>query len=401
MTLAGAVPASAATGPHFKGTVTIGVVVGFTGYEGFLGPDVMSGIRTAAAEINAAGGILGKKVVLVTADTAGDPVDAVPAFRQMVSVHHPAAIIGPFSNSGPAVLTLIKQNTIPTFELGGTTQLNNVKLPYFWRTNTSDNQEGTADAYWAIHQHWKRAAFAYTTAASSQTLMAPTRAAYTAHGGKIVAQVNLVPDASSYRSEILTLMAAHPQVVFFQQDPQTAGTFFSEAAQLGFDTKTHWIGTDVEFSSDVFKALGPKIATTNMVFTNNSLENNPAAKEFYALYKKMYHQSVAAVAAPQGYDALMVAAMAMEAAHSTVGKVYNKDIMKVANGPGKLVYTYGEAKAALLKGQPINYQGVGSTVQFNANHSVVGPFGVYEFTQGGQIKQVANVNSPQIAAFSK
>jgi branched-chain amino acid transport system substrate-binding protein len=392
---------SAAPSQKFKGTVKIGVIGSFTGNEGFLGPDLMTGVKTAAAEINAAGGILHKKVVLVSADDAGDAVDAVPAFRKMISVDKPAAIVGPFSSTGPAVIPLLRQNHVPNFQMGGTTQLDKVTASYFWRTNASDDQEGTADAYWAIHQHYKTAAFAYTTAASAATLEAPTRRAYTRHGGKVVVTVNLVPDASSYRTDILKIMSAHPQVVFFQQDPQTAGTFFSEVNQLGFDAKTHWIGTDVEFSSDVFKALGAQLATTNMVFTNNSLQNGKATNAFIKRYRSLYHTNTAAVSAPQGYDALIVAALAMEKAHSTNGAKYNSRIKTVANPKGTKVFTFAQGKALLAKHKKINYEGVGSSCDFNKYHNVIGPFGVYRFNSSGGIKPVANISSGALIAFQK
>lgn len=398
-TFAGSVGSTQAA--SFKGVVKIGIVAGFTGYEGFLGPDLMTGANDAAAQINAAGGINGYKLVFSTADTAGDPVDAIPAFRKMISVTRPAAIVGPFSNSGVAVVPIIAANHTPVFELGGTTQLNNVTAKYFWRTNTSDNQEGAADAYWAIHQGYKTAAFAYTTAASAQTLMAPTKAAFVKHGGKIVATVNLVPDASSYRSEILQLLAKHPQVIFFQQDPQTAGTFFTEAAQLGLDSKTHWIGTDVEFSSDVYKALGANIATTNMVFTNNSLTSNQASPIFTTWYKKLYKTDLPAVAAPQAYDAVITAALAMVAANSFNGPAVNAKIPVVSNPPGTPVYSFAQGVKLLKEGKKINFEGVGSTVDFNAHHSVTGPFGVYKFTKRGGIVPVANVTSIQLENFTK
>ncbi|MGH2449543.1 MAG: ABC transporter substrate-binding protein, partial [Chloroflexota bacterium] len=318
-----------------------------------------------------------------------------------VSVDKPNLIVGPFSMTGPAVMPLIKQNKVPTFEVGGTTQLDHANARYFWRANPSDDQEGTADAYWAIHQGWKTAAFAYTTAASASTLEAPTHHAYTHHGGKVVAVENLVPDASSYRSEILKIMSAHPQVVFFQQDPQTAGTFFSEVQQLGFDNQTHWIGTDVEFSSDVFKALGTPIATTNMEFTNNSLQNGKATRAFIKIYRKMFHTGTAAVSAPEGYDSLVVAALAMEKAHSTSGAKYNRYIKAVANPGGTKVYTFGQGKNLLAKHKKINYEGVASSVDFNKYHNVVGPFGVYRFDSKGNIKPVANISSAQLEKFKK
>lgn len=391
--------ASAAPTQSFHGTVKVGIIGAFTGNEGFLGPDLTQGVKTAGAEINAAGGILGKKVVFVSADDAGDAVDAVPAFRKMVSVDKPAVIIGPFSMTGPAVLPLIQQNHVPTFQIGGTTQLDHTRIKYFWRANASDDQEGTADAYWAIHQHYKTAAFAYTTDASAATLEGPTRKAYLAHGGKIVVTANLAPDASSYRSDILKIMAAHPQVVFFQQDPQTAGTFFNEAAQLGFDKQTHWIGTDVEFSSDVFKALGSSIATTNMVFTNNSLENGKATKAFINRYQKLYHTKTAAVSAPQGYDSLIVAALAMQKAGSINGAKWNSKITAVSNPPGTKVFTFSQGKKLLAHNKKINYEGVGSSVDFNKYHNVIGPFGVYQFGSDGSIKPVANITSAKLQGF--
>jgi len=397
--LAGIGGASAAPAQQFHGVVKIGIIGAFTGTEGFLGPDLTSGVKTAGAEINAAGGILGRKVVFVSADDAGDAIDAVPAFRKMISVDKPAAIIGPFSMTGPAVMPLIRQNHVPTFQIGGTTQLDHTRVNYFWRANASDDQEGTADAYWAIHQHYMTAAFAYTTDASAATLEGPTRHAYTAHGGKIVMTANLAPDASSYRSDILRIMATHPQVVFFQQDPQTAGTFFNQAAQLGFDKQTHWIGTDVEFSADVFKALGPTIATTNMVFTNNSLENGQATTAFIRRYRALYHTKVAAVSAPQGYDSLIAAALAMQKAGTIDGARWNSKITAVTNPPGIKVFTFGQGKRLLSDHRKINYEGVGSSVDFNQYHNVIGPFGVYYFGSDGSIKPLANITSAKLKAF--
>ena len=389
------VPALAA-GP---GTITVGVFGDFTGSESFLGPDLTKGVATAVAAINASGGVLGKKLTYVTADDAGDPVDAIPALRKLLSVNQPNFVVGPFSDIETAMVPIIKASTVPIIVQGGSTQLDKITAPYFWRTNTSDDQEGSADAYWAIHNHWLRAAFAYTTAAGASTLMDPTRAAYEAHGGKVVVTENLVPDQSSYRSQILQIMAAHPQVVFFQQDPQTAGTFFSEVAQLGFDSKTEWLGTDVEFSSDVFKAIGPTVATTNFQFTNNSLESSPASRYFQAWYQKVNHSSTPALAAPQGYDAVVVAALAMVAAHSTQGAVFNKYILKVANPPGRPVYSFAQGAALLKKGIKINYSGVSSTVDFNKYHNVVGPFGVYKFNKMGGFIQVGQISSQANAKF--
>ncbi|EQD80682.1 extracellular ligand-binding receptor [mine drainage metagenome] len=138
-----------------------------------------------------------------------------------------------------------------------------------------------------------------------------------------------------------------------------------------------------------------------MVFTNNSQDNNPASKIFTTWYQKLYHTSLAAVAAPQAYDAVIAAALAMEAAHSFKGPAVNAKISYVSNPPGTPVYSFAQGVALLKQGKKINYEGVGSTVDFNAHHSVTGPFGVYKFTKRGTIVPVANVTSIMLENFTK
>src|ERR1700682_2849853 len=72
--------------------ITFGVLHPFTGAYASVGEAALQGVTVAASEINAAGGILGRKLVLVHADTLGDPVDAVPAAENMVASNHPVAV---------------------------------------------------------------------------------------------------------------------------------------------------------------------------------------------------------------------------------------------------------------------------------------------------------------------
>src|SRR5579872_3171765 len=66
--------------------IKVGVIGPFSGFEAFIGPDILKGVQVAADQINAHGGILGRQVTVVTADTGGDAVDAVPALRKLISV---------------------------------------------------------------------------------------------------------------------------------------------------------------------------------------------------------------------------------------------------------------------------------------------------------------------------
>lgn len=395
---ASTVASSGAPAPASGTPIQVGLLADYTGTQSYLGPDMESGVRTAIAAINAAGGVMGRPFNLSTGDTVGDPVDAIPAYHKMISVNHVVAMIGPTSNEGPALLPISQQNKIPMFLQGGTTALDHETNPFYFRTTVGDATLGKAMAVYATSKHLTKAAFAFVSSTSAQTLISPIKTAFEGAGGKTVATVSLVPAASSYRSQIETLIAAKPDVVFFQQDPQTAGTFFHQATELGFDSKTTWVGTDTESSGDVFKALGPTIATTNFFTTYGGTEHDAALTAFTSLYLKQTGKSQFLTFAPESYDATTILALAMQEANSTDGAAVQQAILKVSSpSPGSVtVSTYAEGLAALKAGKAINYDGVASTDDFDQWHNVAGPMVVAKWTAAGVLETVASFSDAQL-----
>ena len=389
-----------ASGSATKGTVKLGVIGPFTGAEAFNGPALMTGVKAAIAAVNAAGGVNGQRMTFIVADDVADPALAVPAYRKLLSVDKPNAIIGSFSWTNPTLLPLVGTTKVPDFMIGGTNQLNNVSNPYFWRTQPADKWQALAQTSYALSKGWKRGAYVYVTTNSAQTLKDPTVASYKGGGGKIVAGIDLVPGATSYRSAITQLIAAKPDVVFFEMDPGTAGTFFGQSVQLGFQFTTQWIGSDTNYSLGFFKTVGPQVATTNLVITNGALQAGPPAKVYAKWNKQVNNLTQPELNAPQAYDAVIVAALAMEAAGSTVGADYNAKISTVSGPPGVKVYDFAQGKKLLAQGKDINYEGVASSVDFDKTHNVVGPWGVFTFTQSGSFKTVKTVSAEALAKFA-
>jgi len=68
------------------------------------------GIRYAAEQINKAGGIMGRKIEIVSRDTQGDPTKAVNAALEMINNDKVEFTIGP-TNSGEGLATLCLPNT--------------------------------------------------------------------------------------------------------------------------------------------------------------------------------------------------------------------------------------------------------------------------------------------------
>lgn len=377
--------------------IKVGVIGPFSGFEAFIGPDILKGVQVAADQINAHGGILGRQVQIVTADTAGDAVDAVPALRKLISVDQVSLIVGPSSLEAQAALPILQQSKIPDIIVGGTTQLDNLVSNYVFRSSPSDNLLGVAMAYYAIHKGYTRAAVVFGSNESAQTLKAPVVGAFTRHGGSIVADINLVPDQSSYRSEIEQLYAANPQVVFTQVDAQTGATLFSEIKELK-GLGLPFIGTDVTASSDFIKAITPATAQQVLTSLQGTSTGGQATSEFTQLYQAKFNATPVELA-DYGYDALNVLALACDAANSTNGDAVGAKMRTVANPPGTTVYDYNTGYTALKAGKKINYDGASGPMDFNSHNNVFGGFDAVQSDATGNITTVLTVTAQQLNGY--
>ncbi len=377
--------------------IKVGVIGPFSGFESFIGPDILKGVQVAVDQINANGGILGRQVQVITSDTAGDAVDAVPALQKLINVDQVNLIIGPSSLEAEAVLPILQQSKIPDVIVGGTTQLDNLVSTYVWRSSPSDNLLGVAMAYYAISKGYTKAALVFGSNESAQTLKAPVEDAFKRHGGSIVTDISLVPDQSSYRSEIEQLYAANPQVVFTQVDAQTGATLFSEIKELK-GLGLPFIGTDVTASSDFIKAITPAAAKQVLTSLQGTSTGSQATTEFTQLYQAKFNAAPVELA-DYGYDGMNVLALAVDAAGSLNGDAVGAKMRTVANPPGTTVYDYKTGYTDLKAGTKINYDGASGPMDFNSHNNVTGGFDAVSSDASGNIHVVQTITAQQLNGY--
>jgi branched-chain amino acid transport system substrate-binding protein len=85
-------------GTGSRGTIRIGAIDPLTGPMAAYGEPVRDGMILAVEEINAQGGINGRKIELLLEDDGGDPKNAVNAFTKLATVSKVPVIIGPLSS---------------------------------------------------------------------------------------------------------------------------------------------------------------------------------------------------------------------------------------------------------------------------------------------------------------
>jgi ABC-type branched-subunit amino acid transport system substrate-binding protein len=392
-------------------TLVVGEFNPFTGPDAAFGPEMVGGCIPAIRLINADGGVLGHKMSCVQEDTRGDPADAVPAAQKMIATETSlVGVLGPSSDEALATVPLLNNGHVPMFVDTGQAAFDHTTDAYFWRITPADDVKGYAMALWAHAAGYTRAAAVFGDDAGAQSDVPTLVSAFTGLGGTIVYNKPFALDQSSYRSEIESLLATHPQVIFTETDPQTAATFLSELQQLKGLLPV--IGTEVSLQTPYLKAVNTAIGSASMVkYFEGMQPYAPPSGPAWQTFNTALLASKAQVPQPGQwstdpysmtyYDGVNVMALAMLAAHSTNPADFNKYVTAVTEpGAGKTVVTsFAAGKAALAAGKQIQYVGAGGPIVFNQWHNSTGAFEAAKYVSGN-IQLVGSVTAAQIAAIS-
>ncbi|HZZ53218.1 MAG TPA: ABC transporter substrate-binding protein [Trebonia sp.] len=384
-----------------SGPVTYGVLSCFTGRLASLGQAMLQGAKVAEGEINSAGGVLGQKLQLATGDTGCDVADGVTAVNQMLT-KNVSGVIGPETQEINGVEPILDANHIVDEFQGGDTARDHQTDPYFFRDSPSDSQLGVAMALYAHTKGYKNAVMLFYSDPAAQTFLKPVSDTFTKLGGTILKTIIVTPGQTSYLSQVREAIAAHPQVIFTQEDPPTAAVLFREFKQLGGQS-IPWVGTDVTSGSDFLTAIG--YATAHAVLTSvyGTSVTGAANDAFLSLFNTLYPSQKSAgplANANYAYDAVISLALADDYAKTTNGTTAAKDMTKVTNPPGTACYTYSSCLSLIKAGKKVNYEGASGGLDYNQYNNTFGPYGAFQASATGTEQQVYLMSAQQLAAAS-
>jgi branched-chain amino acid transport system substrate-binding protein len=380
-----------------SGPIPVGMLGPLTGPAGFAGQGIVDGATVAIDAINASGGVLGRKVTLLPGDDHLDPVDAITVAQHQISINHIVATIGPAANTLTATQRYYDAAHVPVIMWGGDDEFGPITDPLIWRCTPGDSQEGTAMALYAYKAGYRHPAFFFGTDANGATLGAAVRKAWIklAGAGSIAASVSFATGASSFRSEVSKLVAAHPDVIIFRTFGADAGVFFSNLKELN-GLKIPMVSDDNSGAPAYAKVVGYSSVNGVLTSIQAGVISNPGVPIFNSLYKK-YKGGQPVILANTAYDGMNMLALAMVKANSLNGIAIAKAIPEVENPKGVPVYTFAEGVAALKAGKTIHYVGVNSDMIPDSHHQVYGPFAAYRWVHNHTVF-VLNMPTTQVAA---
>jgi ABC-type branched-subunit amino acid transport system substrate-binding protein len=363
------------------GPIPVGGLLALTGAFAEFGGGVLEGIKAGIKEVNDAGGVMGRQLELKVADSASDPVDTVPGAQKLISIDHVVVNMGTAGAEMESVVPLFTRAKTPMLTPGGDVFFDNNTNKYVWRLTPSDTQLGVAMSLYATQKGYKKAALMFTTGSVAQGLKPVVMNDFIKQGGTIVADKNLVKAQASYESEVSAIIAAKPDVIFTEMDPDTASAVFKNFEAL-HGLNFPFVGSDTTVGADFIKAIG----TTNaerFASCQGGTFTSPSVDVFNKAYASLFNHAPLANAT-YGYDGVILAALAMQQAQSTNGDDIAAAIPKVANAPGQVVRSYAEGLAGLKAGQKINYNGASGDLDYNSHNNVYGPFDAVQLNPDGK-----------------
>ena len=366
--------ARAADAPKDPPVFRIGALLGLTDPGGSHNGTVMRrGILQAAEEINAAGGIDGIKVEAAIEDHQGVPkggVDALVRLRQRYDIH---AILSSYSTVTQAISPICEQQQIVAFDGGSASNAHVGEFKYVFRIRTLSGDLARAALAPALEQHLSKLAQLTRTTDDGASLQKAAEPFWTAHGGKIVANEMMTPDANNIDTQMAKLRASGCDVLAiwaFDPDP---GLALKRAREFGM--KQLIVG--IEYTSQIARIAGP--AAEGYTYASDFFDPNsqePRLKSFNEGYMARYHEPAEFYAANY-YDGFKLLAESIRRARTGGGDYFN--------GPRLL---------AAIKQNPVFPTVFGGDLTFQANGVALRPIALFVVKGGhGEFQRFIKLDS--------
>jgi branched-chain amino acid transport system substrate-binding protein len=316
-----------------KEPIKIGHYGSLSGSEATFGESTDKGIKLAIKELNAAGGINGRKVELITYDDKGDSGEAGRAVTRLITSDKVAAVLGEVASSrslaGGAVC---QQYKVPMISPSSTNLRVTAGRDYVSRVCFTDDFQTYGIAKF-VRENLKmtKAAVLYDqTQAYSKGVRDDFTKAFKAMGGEVVADQAYSGGDTDYSAQLNAIKTKGAEIVMIPGYYTEGANIAKQARKVGLTIPL--IGGDGWDSAELGKIAGDDIVGS--YYSNHSAPDQPEMQSFIAKYKAEYGSATPDALAGLGYDAANLLFAAMKKASSLKGPDLRDAINATKDFPG-------------------------------------------------------------------
>ncbi len=316
--------------------VKVGVFADLTGQLSSFGQSTKNGIQMATDEINAAGGINGRKIELVIEDSQGEPSKSADAATKLIQKDNVVALIGSegASTNSIAAAPSAQQAQVPMISPSSTNPKVTQIGDYIFRVCFIDPFQGEVMAKFAANTlKAKRAAILSDFNSDySKGLTQLFKSNFTKLGGEIVMEQAYTQRDRDFAGQLNAIRTVKPDVIYVPGYYQEAGIIAKRATQLGINAPL--LGGDGWDAPQLWD-LGSDYLNGNYISNHYSVDGpSPKTQKFVTAYKAKYNGVAPDALAALAYDAMLLLADAIKRAGTTDGPRLRDAIAQTTNFPG-------------------------------------------------------------------
>jgi len=325
---------SAGASASGQGEIRIGQFGSMTGGEATFGQSTDKGIRLAIDAKNAAGGIKGRKLVLLTEDNQGKPEEAAAVVKKLITQNEVVALLGEVASTRSlAAAPIAQQYKIPMVSPSSTNPKVTEVGDYIFRVCFIDPFQGPVMARFTYDTlKLKKVAILKDLKSDYSLGLAEFFAKkFKELGGEIVSEQTFQTGDSDFKGQLTGIRSSNPDAIFIPAYYTEVGLIARQARQLGL--KAVLLGGDGWDSPKLFE-IG-QTAIQGSYFSNHYASESPvkATQEFIKKYKEKYNETPDGLAAA-GYDAAQILLDAMERAPEITAKAIRDELAKTKDFAG-------------------------------------------------------------------
>ncbi len=314
--------------------ILVGEYSSLTGTTATFGQSTHRGLSMAVDETNLAGGILGKKIKLITEDTQSKPEEAAMAVTKLIFRDRACAIIGEVSSSRSlAAAPICQDNGVPMVSNASTNPEVTRKGDYIFRVCYIDPFQGEILAKFAYNSlGCRRVAILKDVKNDYSVGLAQYFAEkFQELGGQITGEQAYSEGDTDFKAQLTAVKGAEPDAVIVPGYYTEAALIVKQARELNMQMP--FIGGDGWDSAKLVEIGGAAMDNTFFSTAYSADDPNPVVQDFVKSYRAIYNESPDAFAV-LGYDAGKLLFDAIGRAGNTKGENLRDALAATKNFPG-------------------------------------------------------------------
>lgn len=297
----------------------IGASFELTGNVANYGKSTLSGLKLAVDQVNKAGGVNGKQLVVVESDNKSEPAESGNSVTKLITQDKVVAVVGPATSGCVFAATpVVTSNKVPLIAPCATapaiTVDNGPVKEFIFRACFIDPFQGRVMAEFADKTLGvKNVAILHDASSDySKGLAEVFEKTLNEKGGKVVAKEAFLSKDIDFKAALTKIKAANPEAIYIPGYYEEVAKIIKQTREIGLNVPL--IGCDGWDSPKLVEIAGPE-ALNNTYFSSafSVQDQTESVQKFIADYKAMY-QKDPDIFCMQGYNAGLVLADALKRA---------------------------------------------------------------------------------------